>query len=221
MSILYIDSSAGVSGDMLLRAMLDLGLPASTVAQTLRVIARERSNRSDLPSPQMAGDLIRRIRQSRLKLDVKRKALRVWTLLAKAEGESHGCPWRRVHFHQLGRPETMRNILGFCAGLVYFRVDRVYTGPVPMGNLWRDPSGWLRRKPGPTASHLLALSRLPVRMTGDSFEWTTPTGAALLAAFAAPDPPLLRILRIGHGAGRLRPPGDLRALHILLARECF
>ena len=205
--ILYIDTSAGVSGDMLLAAMRDLGLPLL------------RSNRGNLAFPDLAGDRIRWIRQSRLEPPIKKNLLRVWTLLAQAEGESHGCPWGQVRFHQLSRPETMKNILGFCAGLSHFRIRKVYTGPVPLGKLWRDPSGRLRREPGPTASRLLARARLPVIHREDPFEWTTPTGAALLAAFAVPNPPPLRVLRIGEGVGRLRPPGSQKRLRLILARS--
>lgn len=208
MNVLYVDTSAGVSGDMLLAAMRDLGLPLP------------RGGRGHRSFPVIAGDLIRWIRQSRLEPPLKKNLLRVWTLLAQAEGESHGCPWGQVRFHQLSRPETMKNILGFCAGLSHFRVRKVYTGPVPLGKLWRDPSGRLRREPGPTASLLLARARLPVIHREDPFEWTTPTGAALLAAFAAPNPPPLRVLRIGEGAGRLRSPGSQNRLRLILAQRC-
>ena len=204
--VLYVDASAGVSGDMLLAAMRDLGLPR-----------RERDN---LVFPALAGDLIRWIRRSRVDPTMKKNLLRVWTLLARAEGESHGCSWRQVRFHQLSRPETMKNIVGFCAGLSHFRVRKVYTSPIPLGKLWRDPSGRLRREPGPTASWLLARARLPVIHKEDFFEWTTPTGAALLAAFAVPNPPPLRVLRIGEGAGRLRSPGGQKRLRLILARSC-
>lgn len=202
MNLLYVDASAGAGGDMLLKAMWDLGLPKRL---------------ANLPSPSVAGDLIRLIRESRLDPAVKRNALRVWTLLAKAEGESHGCPWDKVRFHQLSRPETMKNIVGFCAGLSHFRIRRVYTGPVPVGRLWQDHSGRIRKEPGPTASRLLRRARLAVQLRPEPFEWTTPTGAALLACFAAPNPPPLRVLRLGHGSGRLPAPGGPKPLRLLLA----
>jgi hypothetical protein len=207
--ILYVDASAGVSGDMLLMAIRDLGLPDSKVAGALR--------RLGPGAPRRAGELIRWIRSSRLQTSLKKNLLRVWSVLARAEALSHRCPWPRVRFHQLSRPEVMRNTLGFCAGLSHFRIRKVYTGPVPMGKLWRDPSGRVRRESGPTASLLLVRARLPVKWTDDPFEWTTPTGAALLAAFAAPNPPPLRLLGIGHGIGRLRSPCSPKPLRLLLA----
>ncbi len=207
--ILYVDASAGVSGDMLLAAMRDLGLPAGKVRQSLR--------RLGSGAPRIAGDLIRWIQASRLEPSIKKNVLRVWMLLARAEAQAHRCSWTQVHFHQLSRPEAMKNVVGFCVGLAHFRIRRVTTGVIPIGNLWRDHSGRLRREPGPTASRLL--ERLPVKRSPVPFEWTTPTGAALLAAFASVRSVPFRVVRLGHAVGRLKSPGARRSLRLILGRE--
>lgn len=208
--ILYVDASAGVSGDMLLDAMLDLGLPRSTVEAPLK--------RLGAGLPTVAGPLLRRIKTAGLPAPVRDRLVRVWKVLAQAEGESHGCSWRAVHFHQLSRLQTMRNIAGFCAGLAYFKVGRVYCGPVPMGRLWQDHSGRPRKEPGPSATRLLTGSRLSVRHREESFEWTTPTGAALLAAFVSGSSPVFRAIAVGEGFGRSRQPGGRRPLRLLLGK---
>ena len=206
--ILYVEASAGVSGDMLLQAFLNLGLPLSEVRNNLRRLGKISFSSSPI-------DWIGRVRSSALNPGLKSRLIRVITLLAQAEGAAHRRPWKEVIFHQLGRPDTLAALTGFCQGLAHFRIQSVYTSPVPLGRRHQDPQGAWKPVPGPATRWLLR--RLPVDPRPDRFEWTTPTGAALLAAFASPRPaPPFELVRIGRGVGRNRSPQGKRALRLLL-----
>ncbi|MBI3322918.1 MAG: DUF111 family protein [Candidatus Omnitrophica bacterium] len=233
--VLFIDCSAGASGDMLLAGMLDLGLPAWEVRECLqrlglgsaqlrveRVRAGQiRASRARVRSPgggtlpRGAGELIRRVRGSSLAPTLREEVARVLSRLASAEAAAHGVAPRRVWFHQLAGADMLAAVAGFCAGLRRFRVRATHVTPIPVGAWHLGHRGrWIPR-PGPATLRLL--SRLPVRRMAGRFEWTTPTAAALLAAFASPAPaPPLRVAAIGHAAGHRTAPGGPAFLTLLL-----
>ncbi len=239
---LYIDPSRGVSADMLLAALLDLGVPAETIEAFARRVVpgrlrirAERVRRRSMgglrlwlhvrlrrPLPRAAGDVVRAVERSPLPAAIRSQTARAWKVLARAEGRVHGVGWRRVRFRQVGGVDTWACFAGFCAGLARLGVKRVFVGPVRLGMYHRDHGGRPSRTPGPATLRLLKPFRLQRKR--DRFEWTTPTGAALLAAFGTPAaPPAFRVLGIGHGFGHARAPGGPRALRLILAdvqRKC-
>lgn len=234
--ILYVDCSAGVSGDMLLAAFLSMGLPLDGLHRQVGRLGLggvrlrpERLRREGVDAMRVslrgsgripsgrAGDLTRFVEGSSLEPAIRRLMVRALTVLARAEGAVHGHPWREIHFHQLARADTLVNLAGLCAGLIHFRVGAVYPSPVPIGSRFLDSGGRWRRQPGPAVSRLLA--GFPTTRKDLPFEWTTPTGAAFLAAFARRHPaPPFEPLRIGHGVGHGRPPTGPTVLRLLLAR---
>lgn len=232
---LYIDASGGASADMLLAGLLDLGLPAQGLEHAVRRVvsgtARVRGERVERdgirglrlglrvrlrrPLPRVAGEVVGRVEGSGLQAGLRKRIARVWRVLAAAEGRVHGVGWRRVRFRQVGEVDTWVCFAGFCAGLAHFRARQLFVGPVRLGSFHRDHDGRARREPGPATAHLLKGFR--VARTGDAFEWTTPTGAALLAAFGSPAaPPVFRVLRIGHGFGHLNPPAGCGVVRVIL-----
>ena len=236
--ILYVEGSAGLSGDMLLSGFLDLGLPLVKLQGVLEKlglsqvkIQRERIHREGIhaarvsfkerPRPpfRRAGDLIRFVRSSALEDSVKRLVVRAFTVLAHAEGAAHGRPWGMIHFHQLAQVDTLVDLAGLCTGLVHFNIDAVYTSPIPLGSRFQDSKGKWQAKPGPATQWLLR--RFQTVRLNNSFEWTTPTGAVFLCAFASPKPaPPFEVYGIGHGVGHHRPPKGSSVLRLLLGCSC-
>lgn len=234
--ILFVEAGAGVSGDMLLAAFLDMGLPMERLRQVLeplglgRVrIQRERlsregvaasriSIRGDLkPIPRRAGDWIRLLENSVLEESLKRPLTRAFVALGRAEGAAHGRPWRKAHFHQLRRVDTWVDLAGLCVGLSHFGIREVYTSPVPIGSRHQDSRGRWQARSGPATERLLR--RFPTVRREELFEWTTPTGAVFLSAFATAGPaPPFEVLKIGHGVGHGRPPHGPTVLRLLLGR---
>ena len=236
--LLYVDAAAGVSGDMLLAGFLDMGLSAASLRQALddlglpgiRIHRRrirsagiratqisivQRSPRARLPK--VAGELIDWVRRSRLSRSLKRSVSQALGRLARAESEVHHSPWRRALFHQLAQVDTLVDITGFCVGLEAFRIQSVYASKIPLGNSYQDARGRWQPRPGPATRVLLRW--FPTERFSDRFEWTTPTGATLLAAFGVPDPPPpFEVKGIGRSVGHRRPPRGPSVLKLLWGR---
>ena len=240
MRILYVDASAGVSGDMLLAAMLDLGFPLRRLRRLLRrmnlgdvrIVTERVRPRSGIPAtrvsvdpgsigkflPRKAGEVIRWVERSDLDPSIRKSVTHVWTVLAKAEGHVHGVPWKQVQFHQVGQPDTWVSFCGFCAGLSHFRVQSLFVSPIPVGYFHQGHGGGRCFTPGPATLRLLR--NFPVVHRKDRFEWTTPTGAALLSAFGSLNPaPPFKVSGIGHGAGHGSPSPGRGFLHLLLGQS--
>lgn len=230
---------------MFLAGLVDLGFPLERLHHSLKALGlsvvsiraeriRRESNRvirlvqkgsgrpgtfatSRLPRQRQAGALIRWFQERPLQIQIKRELLRAFQLLAQSEAHVHRTPVSQTIFHQLAQPDTWVNLLGVAVGLRYFGVKNVYVSRVPIGSWHQDPHGRWQPIPGPATRYLLR--RFPTIPRTDRFEWTTPTGAALLATFGSPDPPPpFRILRIGRGVGHGRPPHGPAALKLLLGR---
>jgi len=236
--MLYIDCSAGASGDMLLAGWLGLGLPMGRLRQKLDALGlkgvrvRVRRFRREgvavmqavctaspsLRLPRATGELMDFIRGSQAGQSLQRPLLRVLTTLAHAEGRAHGVPWRRVTLHQIARPAALVNLAGFCVGMEYFRVKQIYVSPIPVGAAHQDHQGVWRSASGPATLHLL--KGFSCEQPAGRFEWTTPTAAALLASFACRQaPPPLQVKGMAHAVGHRRPPAGPSVLRIILGEK--
>lgn len=148
------------------------------------------------------GDILARIRGSRLDEGVKEKACRIFGRLAEAEAQVHGLPADQVHLHEVGAADAVADIVGAVAGLHLLGVDKVYSSPL------RDGTGLVRcahgKYPVPVPGVLALCRDVPFEQTEIRAELVTPTGAAIITTLASawgPAPPF-RLERVGYGAGR-------------------
>jgi pyridinium-3,5-bisthiocarboxylic acid mononucleotide nickel chelatase len=238
-SLLYVDASAGLSGDMLLAGMVDLGLPlkklrkleqelslpAGTVQlcrfgrkgiRPMRVtFSRSSSSAMDCSSPEK---IIKQIDRLKISAWVKQQSRKVIAALQKAEAHAHKVSAHQVRFHQVGRVDTLINVVGFCLGLEVFRVKQLYSSKIPLGNRHLDSKGKVRNSPGPAALALLRDWDLSFR--SEPFEWTTPTGAAILSGLGSPKPPApFQVHGIGFGSGNPPFSSHPRCLRLLLSTD--
>lgn len=234
--ILYIDCSAGASGDMLLAALVDLGFPRVRLRKVFRQLGFRRSfcraqqvwrggeralRLSFSADPRIRFQTPREMRvcleHSRLPGSIRVETVRLINRLARAESRIHRMPVGRVHFHQLAGADTLAALVGCAAALKELQVKGVFLSPVPIGRWHRGHDGRWRRGEGPVARRLLRGVRVIQRL--HRFEWTTPTAALLLSHFrtAGPIPPL-RVIRIGRAVGRAVVPQGSGLLRLLLAR---
>lgn len=239
MADLWLDPFAGISGDMFLGALLDVGLPLEALQSDLKHLklkawrlqrtevmrgalrgTRLRVTVSDVPHPHRSLREIKKIIQSAgLPARVVSRALTVFTHLGNAEARLHNVPVSRIHFHEVGALDAVVDIVGVCAGLERLGVDRLWTSAVNVGSgLVRAGHGWLP-VPAPATAELL--KGFTVFSAGPAAEHTTPTGAALLSALARPAqqaPPLIP-RAVGYGAGERQWPDFPNLLRATLSME--
>ena len=241
MRIVLLDPFSGISGDMTVGALLDLGLPLDRIREAIAAlglrdveVAAERVSRSGIAAtkfhvrirghrPEAAGhdhahrpyaDIRALLGASALPARVKESALSIFRRLAEAEGRVHGVEPDAVEFHEVGALDAIVDVVGAALGLAHLGVEAVYTKPLPLGQGRVETAHGPLPVPAPAVVELLR--GRPVRVEDGTAELVTPTGAAIVAALAerraAPE---MRIEAVGYGAGdRVLPdrPNLLRVL---------
>jgi pyridinium-3,5-bisthiocarboxylic acid mononucleotide nickel chelatase len=236
MTVLWVDASAGASGDMLLGALLGAGVPLPVIQQAVDAVAPEpvalsmetvaRGGFAAVRCHVGIEDSVhhRRWRDIRALLlgapldhDVQTLALAVFERLAVAEATVHGHDPDDVSFHEVGALDAIADVVGVCAGLVHLGASAVVVSPVAVG------SGTVRGAHGPLPVPPPAVAQLllgvPSLAGPASFESCTPTGAALLTTVATgwgPQPPMT-VTMIGVGAGGKDPSSHANVLRVLVA----
>jgi uncharacterized protein (TIGR00299 family) protein len=228
----YLDCFSGASGDMMLGALLDLGLPLDALRGALGSlaieygeVATERVTRAGVtatrfrlieksaaagPEPQHRHHhlkhIVAAIRRSSLSPQGQDRAVLLFERLADAEAAIHNTPIERVHLHEVGALDSIIDIVGAVFALEWFGIDDVVSSPLNVGGGTVRCAHGVFPVPAPATARLLA--NVPVYGNGTS-ELVTPTGALLVTGYArsfGPMPPM-RIEGIGYGAGD-RDPND-------------
>lgn len=233
---LIFDPFAGVSGDMLLAGLLDVGLATErlqrlvaalpieatvTVSSVKRGALTARAVRIDAPKEQPMRhlrDLLRIIESAPVDDEVRRRATGVLRRLAEVEAELHGTSVDEVHFHEIGAVDTVVDVLGCCDGVQALGVASCFTRPLALGHgSVQTQHGKL---PVPAPATLRLLEGVPVVQTELEGELTTPTGAALLAELTAgrAAPGTFVPLESGFGAGARDPATHPNLLRVMLVQ---
>lgn len=232
MPIIYFDCFSGISGDMMLGALADLGLDLEAWKQALSrlklsgyqlhhrrvqvggisAIKAEVEVEGKQPSRHLA-DIKKLIAEADLPAPVAAKAIAVFERLARAEAEVHGSTPEEVHFHEVGAVDAIIDVVGAVLGLHLLGAEAVYSSPLPLASGWINSHHGLLPLPAPATAALL--QGAPVYGVEEEGELVTPTGAALITTLAARFGPLPvgQALRVGYGAGsaQRRQPNLLRA----------
>jgi uncharacterized protein (TIGR00299 family) protein len=233
MKIAYFDCFSGISGDMVLGAMLDLGAPLDALLDELNKLPVEgydiRANPEKRgaiggtrvkihiePQPHRTfSDIRSLIRNSALSSGVKEKSLAVFERIAEAEARVHHMPVSRVHFHEVGALDSILDVVGSVIALELLGIEKVYASKVPLGRGFVHTEHGILPVPAPATVHLLA--GVPVYDNGVERELVTPTGAGILTTLAdsfGPAPEMV-LLSTGYGVGShpaSTPPNLLRVL---------
>ncbi len=221
MKIAYGDLIGGVSGDMFVAALLDLGLPLKRLNAELKkiptlkfdlkltkkIVHSIRASRFHVMGPKheaprswkQVRDLISRARLDRA---TKTTSIDIFMRLAKAEARIHGLPIDRVHFHEVGATDSIVNIVASAIGIRELGIESFYFSPIPLGRGTVSSAHGPLPAPGPATLELL--KGLPVSGVDVQGETVTPTGAAIISTLGKKfgDPPTMTIERIGCGAGQ-------------------
>jgi pyridinium-3,5-bisthiocarboxylic acid mononucleotide nickel chelatase len=221
MQILYYHCFSGISGDMNLGAMVDLGVPESYLKETIAALTLpgvtltfEQDARNGIygtkatvevaypeKTHRTLKDIETIIRQADLSGEIRETALRVFMNLAEAEAGIHHKSVDTIHFHEVGGEDAMVDIVGAAAAFHYLHPDEVWTSMVELGSGFVHAAHGVMPVPAPATQALLA--HAPVHIGGTDIEATTPTGAAILKTLTSryvPDPSFI-IKKTGYGVG--------------------
>jgi uncharacterized protein (TIGR00299 family) protein len=235
MKIAYGDLIGGISGDMFVAALLDLGLPLNKLSAELRKIptlkfdlktarksvssVRARQFRVICPrnEPPRSWKHIRGlIKRSRLAAEVKATGIDIFAGLARAEAKVHGMAMDRVHFHEVGATDSIVDIMAAAIGVHEIGIESFHFSRIPLG---RGIVGSLHGPlPAPGPATLELLKGLPVAGINVENETVTPTGAAIVRTFGKHfgAQPAMTIEKIGYGAGQKVFAGRPNLFRIIL-----
>ena len=221
MNLAYFDCFAGISGDMVLGALIHLGVPGDFIEENIRAIPLEAfrleistAARMNIHGRQVKVVVEKKegysrnyheirslIEQSQLSDTVKDLSLRVFSKLAQVEASVHNCSKEDVHFHELGGVDAIVDIVGAALGVEWLGIGKTVASEIPVGR------GFVTcdhgRLPVPAPATLSLLDGVPVYGTGVSHELVTPTGAAIITCLAENFGPIprMRIRQVGYGVG--------------------
>ena len=239
MTLALIDCPTGLAGNMLLAALLDLGLPEAVIHAPLEALGLAGLYRLELQEGRSAGlrglqltvvpleaqprhrawgELRRQLNAAPLAEPLRRQVLAVFSLLAAAEAAVHGRPAEQVHFHEVGAIDALVDIVGVCAGLLHFGIEQLVCTVPPAGHGRVLTAHGSLPLPAPAVLEIARLRAIPLA-SSEGFpaaELTTPTGLALMACWAerfGPAPAALPIqVGVGLGSHRLDRPNLLRLI---------
>ncbi len=213
MRVVYFDPIFGASGDMIVSSLIDLGVDIKYLENSLRFIPDlkievESISRQGIRAKHVSfitkklikeKDFIPLINKSKLKGSVKNQAIKIVNRIFEVERKVHGS--KKLHLHELADVDTILDITGTLVALDFLNPDRIYSRPLKAG------TGMIDTVEGKMPAFNFATAELlknsPVEFIPVSFEFTTPTAAAILSTIAefTNELSMNRVERIGIGAG--------------------
>jgi len=235
MRIAYGDLIGGISGDMFVAALLDLGLPLELLTRELRKIATLRFELDAAkktihaiaatefrvkPPSNEAPRLWKQIRQlletSELAQEVKETSVKIFHRLAETEGKIHDVPTEEVHFHEVGATDSIVDIVAAAVGFHELKIGALHFSKVPLGRGLAQSGHGPLPVPGPATLELL--KGIPVQWTQLEGETVTPTGAAIMSGLGTSfgEEPSMTVERIGYGTGQKEWPDRPNLFRLVL-----
>ena len=219
----YIRAVGGISGDMLLGALIDVGADIDFINEQLNSLnlgkielefyTGNRKGVSGIGLSPLKKDLesksytfkqfIEIIECSKLTSQVYSKVLLTFKNLLKAEQKVHG--EEDVELHELGSIDTMIDIVGVVSGFQSLKIDRIFCSVLPTGHGFIKSGHGLMPIPAPAVMELITMSNAPLFTHSDklydSIEMITPTGVALATSLAEFSDPMMTVSKTGFGLG--------------------
>ena len=231
--VAHFDCFSGISGDMVLGAVIDAGVPADAIRAALDSLGLpiklevERVKRcgfaatkatveaADQEDYRFLPDVEAILAKGALTAKQRALATTIFRKVAVAESTVHGMPLERVHFHEVGALDSIADIVGAAVGLDLLGVEKFTSTPVPTGSGTVKCAHGIMPVPTPGTAELL--KGVPLAPSTIKAELTTPTGAAILTTVVTEwtATPAMTIERIGHGSGTkdfLEQPNILRLM---------
>jgi pyridinium-3,5-bisthiocarboxylic acid mononucleotide nickel chelatase len=234
-----LDLFSGVSGDMLLGALLDAGAPLESIVNPLKSLnlpgfdlSLEKQVKKGISCTRAVvqveeekhphrklKDIESIVRQGHLPDEIIEQALQAFQKIAEAEAKIHGKSIQDIHFHEVGALDAVVDIVGTLLGVQALGIERFYCGFVATGTgIVKSAHGVL---PVPAPATLEILGDFPLRPSGIEKEIVTPTGAALLRTLVCEPgrwPEGFQAESVGYGCGTRELPGQANVVRLVVGR---
>ena len=219
--VLYFDIINGISGDMTIATLLDLGVPKETFLEEIYKlnldgefkINIEQKNESgivgtkvevittEVNSQRHLSDIYDIIDKSSLNEFVKNKSKEIFMIIAKAEAKIHGTTIDKIHFHEVGAIDSIVDVVSACILVDLLGIDKIYSTSVPVGSGFVKCDHGIMPVPAPATIEIL--KDVPIRLNTVKGECTTPTGAAIIKTLCNEFVDVLEfeVKKIGYGMG--------------------
>ena len=237
MRVLYFDCSCGASGDMIVGALVDAGVPFESLQKallSLRVhgcdvsVAKVKKHgimatkfsvnaRENHDQPhRYLDDILEIIEQGDLPAEVKHSSASVFRRIAECEARIHGAAVDEIHFHEIGAVDSIVDIVGASFALHELRVQRIVSSPLNLGSGTVRTAHGIMPVPAPATAALL--SGAPSYGSEVDGELVTPTGAALITGCASAYGPMpqMNIETVGYGCGARDLPDRANVLRAII-----
>ncbi|MGB9612764.1 MAG: LarC family nickel insertion protein, partial [Candidatus Margulisiibacteriota bacterium] len=202
MKIAYFDCPSGISGNMILGALIDAGLEVNFLKKELaqlpvtnyQLLVRKVKKQEIVGTlvkikikgkekPRCLNELLSLIYRSNLAKTIQHRSAEIFKRLAEAEAKVHGTSRDQVHFHEVGATDALIDIVGTCLGIEKLGIEKIYCSPLPLGKgKVKYHKGYL---PNPAPATAELLKNVPVYGTNLKGELITPTGAAIITTLAS------------------------------------
>jgi uncharacterized protein (TIGR00299 family) protein len=234
----YFDCFSGISGDMVLGALVDAGADLRAIESELRkldlegwTIAAEKVKRGQIFATHVKvatseghhhrglSIILERIGKARLAPRAEERACRIFTRLAESEAKVHNLPVEKVHFHEVGAVDSILDIVGTAVGFELLGIDEFACSPLDLGAGQVMTAHGLLPVPAPATADLLRGA--PVYTSGIQKELVTPTGAAIAATLSGTYAkiPQMTLQTIGYGAGSADFPEKANVMRLLIGER--
>ena len=237
----YFDCYSGISGDMILGALVDLGVDPGKIRKALKTLDLKgyKLKTSRVQRGLIAGtkvqvsltksshhparkysDIKKLIADSDLSSTAKKNSLEIFKRIAQVEAAIHDTTMEKIHFHEIGAVDSIVDIVGGVVAIESLKLDKIYASPLNVGEGFvQCAHGCL---PVPAPATLKLLQGIPVFSNGIKKELTTPTGAAMIGFYADKfgSLPAMKIVGDGYGAGDHIIPEMPNMLRVVLGEIC-
>ncbi len=239
MTIAYFDCFSGISGDMILGAIVDAGIALDSLHAELSKLnlsgyelKAEKVMRAGIAATKVhvitghegqetryLSDILAIIDGSSLSASIKEKSARIFTRLADAEARIHATTRNNIHFHEVGALDSIVDTVGAAIGLELLGITEIMSSAVNVGSGTIETSHGLLPIPAPATAEMM--KGIPFYQSPTQFELATPTGAAIISALGTSFGlmPTMKVDRVAYGAGARDFAGKPNVLRLIIGES--
>lgn len=240
--ILYFECYSGISGDMTVASLLDLGANKDVLIRALNglglnefsietsrvmkngisafdfnVILKQQNDHCH----RNLNDIFDILDHADLSQNVLNLSKKIFLIVAQSEAKAHGLPLDQVHFHEVGATDSIVDIVSTAVCLDNLKIEKAIFSTLSEGSGHIVCQHGILPVPVPAVVNIVSKYGLPIRVTQTDGELITPTGAAIAAAIQSHEelPDQYRVLKVGYGAGKRNYADHTNVLRAYLLEE--